>query len=78
MFFFFSVLKRKAATKRPFEVCNLVTSGVIGSDLERFWSDFKDLETSGVIWSDLERFWSDFRDFRMQNHSVLYNVLSDL
>ena len=27
-----------------------------------------------VIWSDLETFWSDFR---MQNHSVLQNVLSD-
>ena len=33
------------------------------------------LGTSGVIWGDLG---SDFSDFRMQNHSVLENVWSDL
>ena len=35
------------------------------------------LGTSGVIWVDLSTFWSDFSDFRMQNQSVLNNVLSD-
>ena len=36
------------------------------------------LVTSGVIWGDLRTYWSDFSDFRMQNHSMLLNVLSDL
>ena len=35
------------------------------------------LGTSGEIWGDLGTFWSGFRDFRIQNHSVLKNVLSD-
>ena len=34
------------------------------------------LGTSGEIWGDLRTFWSGFRDFRIQNHSVLKNVLS--
>jgi len=74
---FFSLLKRIAATERPFEVqrgsLGFLGGGgqrrktVLAISSKKICPKCIFLGTSGVIWGDLRTFWSDFSDFRMQN-----------
>jgi len=73
---FFSLLKRIAATERPFEVqrgsLGFLGGGgqrrktVLAISSKKICPKCIFLGTSGVIWGDLRTFWSDLSDFRMQ------------
>ena len=77
---FFSLLKQKAATERPFEVKGdpsvwegggTVKKNCLARPSKKICPKCMLLGTFDVIWDDLRTFWSDFCDFRMQNYSVL-------